>query len=104
ARISGWGEKDSLQPGLRANENEERFDGTSQAQPGYGLSCQAPPTSRRGSMTRKSSSPVCFRRAAMPSPENPVPMMRILASRLDPPAVDGGASSAPSWALGGVPP
>ena len=56
--------------------------GTSQAQPGYVLKCQVPPTSSPRSSTVKSSIPSCLRRIAMPRPEKPLPTIPMSMSKL----------------------
>src|SRR5690606_24160786 len=56
-------------------ESEYRWEGTSQAAPGKVLSRQVPPTSPARSKRTRLFSPARLSRAAIPMPENPVPMM-----------------------------
>ena len=67
ARTSG------VQRGFCSNENEYRYDGMSQAQPGYVLSRQVPPRSSAFSRMTKSSHPACCSLIPMHSPANPDP-------------------------------
>src|SRR5206468_786431 len=83
--------------GLGANENEYRWLGTSQAQPGYTLSRQVPPMSWPRSRTTKSSWPARSRATAMAIPENPLPITATSAW-----AGSGDAASKRVWSVGVV--
>src|SRR3989338_1789454 len=79
-----------VQSGFCSKENEYKCDCTSQPQPGELFTRQVPPTPASFSNSRKSCSPSCFRRMAMPRPEKPVPIMATLQWRV----AEGGETGA----------